>query len=311
MFAIGLNVTRVSMFTTTNLGKKIMPATIAAIQMCSSHIVDENLATAKRLIEEAAHNNAKLIVLPEMFAIMGLAPNDKVNAREVFGIGKIQDFLSNEAKLNKVWIVGGTIPIESDDTTKVRAASLVYNDKGEFVARYDKIHLFDVTLSEKDVYKESDTTEPGNQLVVVDTPFGKLGLGVCYDVRFPELFRCLLNKGAEIIILPSAFTVPTGEAHWELLARSRAVENFCYLVGACQGGTHSSGRKTYGNSIIVAPWGNVLSKKDGVEEGIIYSSIDLAKVYEARKSIPIQNHQRIYFDTSALEKKSSLLLSKQ
>ncbi len=274
---------------------------IAAIQMCSSHIVDKNLQTAANLIEEAAKSDAKLIVMPEMFAIMGLSANDKVTEKEPFGKGKIQSFLSDQAKKNCIWIVGGTIPIECENKKKVRAASLVFDDSGNFVNRYDKIHLFDVTLSENEMYKESDTTEPGDELVVVDTPFGKLGLAVCYDVRFPELFRCLVDKGAEIIALPSAFTVPTGEAHWELLARSRAVENFSYLIGACQGGTHSNGRKTYGNSIVVEPWGNVVAKKIGVEEGVLYSNIDLNKVHEARKSIPVKDHQRIFFDTSSID----------
>lgn len=192
---------------TTNVGRKTMQATIAAIQMCSSHIVENNLATAGRFIAEAASNKAKIVVLPEMFAIMGKAATDKVRIREVFGKGKIQDFLAQHARDYKLWIVGGTIPIACDDETKVRAASIVFNDKGAIVARYDKIHLFDISLSEKETYKESDTTQPGNQMVLVDTPYGKLGLGVCYDVRFPELFRCLFNQGAEIIILPSAFTV--------------------------------------------------------------------------------------------------------
>ena len=281
---------------------------IAAIQMCSSHIVDKNLLTAANLIEEAAKNDAKLIVLPEMFAIMGLASTDKITEKEPLGKGKIQAFLSDQAKKNRTWIVGGTIPIECEDKKKIRAASLVFDDKGNIVARYDKIHLFDVTLSEKETYRESDTTEPGDELVVVDTPFGKLGLAVCYDVRFPELFRCLFNKGAEIIALPSAFTVSTGEAHWALLARSRAIENFCYVIGACQGGAHSSDRKTYGNSIIVEPWGSVISKKEGVESGILYANVDLKKVHEARKSIPIKDHQQIFFDISHLKKCKSAKL---
>ncbi|HSW69230.1 MAG TPA: carbon-nitrogen hydrolase family protein [Gammaproteobacteria bacterium] len=271
---------------------------VAAIQMCSSHLVDENLKLSEKLINEAAQNNAKLIVFPEMFAIMGQKPTDKIIAKETFGHGHIQSFLSEQAKKNGVWIVGGTIPIECGDKNKIRAACLVFDNNGKCVARYDKIHLFDVVLSETETYKESDTTEPGNELVVVDTPFGKLGLAVCYDLRFPELFRHLFNKGAEIIAIPSAFTVPTGEAHWELLARSRAIENFSYLIGACQGGTHSSGRKTYGNSIIVEPWGAVSAKKEGTEPGIIYTTIDLKKAYEARKSVPIADHQRIFFDTS-------------
>ncbi len=273
---------------TTKLDKKIIKPTIAAIQMCSSHIVDDNLKTAENFITEAAKNNANIVVLPEMFAMMGAYPKDKVLVKEKFGDGKIQNFLSEQAKANNIWIVGGTIPIECNDINKVRAASLVFDEKGNCVARYDKIHLFDVTISESEKYKESETTEPGSEIVVVDTPFGKLGLGVCFDVRFPELFRCLSEKGAEIIALPSAFTVPTGQAHWELLTRSRAVENFCYVVGACQGGVHSNGRKTYGNSIIVEPWGNIAAKKEGVESGVIYSAIDLNKIDEARKSIPLQ-----------------------
>jgi len=275
---------------------------VAAIQMCSSHLVEENLSTASSLILEAANNGAKLIVLPEMFAIMGLNPNDKVTVREPLGKGIIQSFLSDQAKKNDVWIIGGTIPIECDNNNKVRASSLVFNNDGINVARYDKIHLFDVTVSETEIYKESDTTEPGNDLVVIETPFGKLGLAVCYDVRFPELFRCLFNKGAEIIALPSAFTVKTGEAHWELLSRSRAVENFCYVIGACQGGTHSNGRKTYGNSIIVEPWGSIVSKQEGIKSGVIYSTIDLMKLNEIRKSIPVAQHQKIFFDVSKLEK---------
>ena len=274
---------------------------IAAIQMCSSHVVDENLSIANQFIEEAAKNGSKLVVLPEMFAVMGLTLTDKIAERENFGNGKIQSFLSNQAKHNNVWIIGGTIPIECDNKQKIRAASLVFDNTGNLVSRYDKIHLFDVTLSENESYKESDTTEPGDKLVVANTPFGKLGLAVCYDVRFPELFRCLFNQGMEIIVLPSAFTIPTGEAHWELLARSRAVENFCYLIGACQGGTHSNGRKTYGNSIIVDPWGNVLAKMEGTEPGIIYADINLSQVYKNRKSIPIEHHQKIFFDLSAFQ----------
>jgi deaminated glutathione amidase len=273
---------------------------IAAIQMCSSDSVEDNLKTVSTFICEAARNNAELIVLPEMFALLGSAAEDKIRVKESFGKGKIQDCLATLARQHKVWIVGGTIPIESSDKNKVGAACMLFDDQGKIVARYDKIHLFDVTLSEKEIYQESNTIVPGHEIVVANTPFGKLGLAVCYDVRFPELFRVLFNKGAEIIVLPSAFTVPTGEAHWELLARSRALENFCYLIGACQGGTHANGRKTYGHSIIVGPWGEVLAKKEGIESGVLYADIDLKKVYEARKMIPIAEHQRIFFDMSQL-----------
>lgn len=266
---------------------------IAAIQMCSSHLIDENLETAAHFISEAAENGAKLVVLPEMFPIMGFMATDKMLVREPFGHGKIQSFLSEQAKKNDLWIVGGTIPIDCNNEKKVRAASLVLDNQGNLIARYDKIHLFDVHISDEEIYRESDTVEAGNTPIVVDTPFGKLGLGVCYDLRFPELFRCLFDKGAEIIALPAAFTVATGAAHWELLARTRAVENFCYLVGACQGGTHSNGRKTYGHSMIIEPWGNIVSQKEDMDPGIIYANIDLKKVYDARKSIPIEKHRRI------------------
>lgn len=268
-------------------------AKIAAVQMCSSHLVDENLTTAGYWIHQAAAQGAQLVVLPEMFAILGAAATDKVAVKEPFGHGKIQTFLAEQAVKNRLWIVGGTIPIAGNHPNKVRAASLVFDDQGQCVARYDKIHLFDATLSETENYRESDTTESGQEIVVVDTPCGKLGLAVCYDVRFPELFQCLVQKGAEIIALPSAFTVQTGEAHWEILVRSRAIDHFCYLVGACQGGVHSNGRKTYGHSMIVEPWGCVAAQKDDVIPGVIYATIDLTTVYAARKSVPVEHHRRL------------------
>lgn len=274
---------------------------IAAVQMCSSHIVEENLATAEVQIEEAAKNNAKLIVLPEMFSIMGMSPSDKVKVKEKFGYGKVQSFLSEQAKKHHVWIVGGTIPIECNDNNKVRAASIVYNDQGETVGRYDKIHLFDVQLSETEIYRESDTTEPGNEIVIVNSPFGKIGLAVCYDIRFPELFRVLFNNGVNIICIPSAFTTKTGEAHWETLLKSRAIENFSYVIGSAQGGKHSSGRSTYGNSLIVDPWGTIISRADDNTPQNIYAAFDTKKINDARKSIPVSNHQKIFFDIASLK----------
>lgn len=266
---------------------------VAAIQMCSSADVDENLRSAEYWIEEAASNGARLIVLPEMFAIMGIHKTDKVAVQESFGHGKIQQFLSEQARKYRVWIVGGTIPISSTDKHKIRAAMLVYDDQGKVAARYDKMHLFDVVLSETESYKESDTIEPGNDLVVVQTPVGKLGLAVCYDVRFPELFRRLSQQGAEIFALPSAFTVKTGAAHWELLTRSRAVENFCYLMGAGQGGTHANGRQTYGHSLIVEPWGSVCAQQNKMSPGVIYTTIDLTYLNKIRQSIPALQHRRM------------------
>jgi deaminated glutathione amidase len=271
---------------------------VAAIQMCSTHDVDENLQNVARQIEQAYENKASLIILPEMFCIMGLSEKDKVAAKETYGSGKIQDFLANIARKTGTWIVAGTLPLECDDPDKVYAASLLYDEQGVVVARYDKIHLFDVELSGGDVYKESDTTKPGNKGVVVDTPVGKLGLGVCYDVRFPEMFRYLAKQGAEIIALPSAFTARTGQAHWELLTRSRAVDNFSYVIGAAQGGLHTSGRKTYGNSLIVDPWGTVIARNQGVQPAIIYADIDHLSQREIRKSIPSLEDEQCFFEIS-------------
>ncbi len=265
---------------------------IAAIQMCSSSIVEKNLLSAARLIKKAASNGAKLIVLPEMFAIMGKDPKDKVIAKEHYGKGVIQSFLSQESQKNKIWLVGGTIPITCEDKNKVRAACIVYDDEGRSVARYDKIHLFDVTISEWESYKESDTTEAGDKLVVTDTPFGKLGLAVCYDLRFPNIFTALSNSGAEIIAVPSAFTVKTGAAHWSLLTRCRAIDSFSYIIGACQEGTHDNERKTYGHSIIVNPWGTVEHEQEEPGEGIVYSHVNLQKLHEIRKSIPTFQHRK-------------------
>jgi deaminated glutathione amidase len=268
----------------------------AAIQMCSSNILEENLASVEKLIKEAADQNAALIVLPEMFPFFGLAAVDKVKIKEKFGDsnGKIQSFLSEQAKKNGVWIVGGTIPLSCEDEAKISAACLVYNKEGKVAARYDKIHLFDVFISENESYLESETTTPGNELVVINTPVGKLGLAVCYDIRFPTLFTSLFNKGAELIAIPSAFTMKTGEAHWKLLARSRAVDTFSYVIGACQEGTHTNGRKTYGHTLIVDPWGSVIAERTESGSGIVYAEINLKKLHEIRKSIPIREHQKLF-----------------
>ncbi len=279
---------------------------IAAIQMCSSDNVDENLFHAGLLIEEAAANGAKLIALPEMFAIMGQNPEDKIRVMEKYGAGKIQRFLSEQAKKFKVWILGGTIPIECDDKDKIRAACIMYDQNGLAVARYDKIHLFDVVISETESYKESDTTQAGTEVVVIDTPVGRLGLSVCYDIRFPGLYTELLNQGAEIIAIPAAFTVKTGEAHWKILAQSRAVENFCYVLGAAQGGLHSSGRKTYGHALIVEPWGTVVQETGGIGNSIVYAEVDLKKLHAIRASIPVKHHQRINPDLSRLNSNNQL-----
>mgnify|MGYP003574918560 CR=1 FL=1 len=259
---------------------------VAAIQMCSSHDVDENLVVAEKMIAQAASNQARMVVLPENFAIMAKNPIERLAVKESFGEGKIQNFLAKAARTHQVWIVGGTIPIATNDANKVKAACLVYDDQGHFAARYDKIHLFDAVISDTETHQESQMIDPGHDIVSVDTPVGKLGLAICFDVRFPHQFRSLAKRGVEIIALPSAFTVRTGQAHWELLTRCRAIDTFAYIIGAGQGGTHSTGRQTYGHSIIVDPWGQIVAEKGDSEPGIIYAEIDLEHLYNTRKAIP-------------------------
>jgi predicted amidohydrolase len=265
---------------------------IAAIQMCSSDKVEDNLKTAERLIVEAAKNNAELVVLPEMFAIMGKKDTDKIAVKEKFGIGKIQDFLSNTAKKYNVWIVGGTIPLESTSENKVFASSLVYDNQGKCIARYDKIHLFDVTLPSGEKYQESTSTEAGDHITVIDTPFGKLAVVVCYDLRFPLLFQVLREKGVDIIAVPTAFTEKTGKDHFHTLVKARALDTFSFVIASCQYGEHASGRKTYGHSMMVGPWGNTLDEISENKEGIVYATLDLNEIQKVRQSIPTHLHTR-------------------
>ena len=277
---------------------------IAAIQMASGTNVSANLIEVSRQIVSAAQDGAKLIVLPENFAIMGMDDADQVKIAENEGSGQIQDFLSEQAKKNNVWLIAGTIPLKSNNENKVYAACLVYNEKGERISRYDKIHLFDVHLEiTSETYKESETIEAGNQVVVVDTPFGKIGLAICYDLRFPELFRQLVLQGAEIIVVPSAFTAITGKAHWEVLLRARAIENLCYVVASAQGGYHVNGRETHGNSMIIDPWGTILDRlPDG--SGYVAADIDIENINKIRQSFPVLEHRKISCPLSAHEQKS-------
>ncbi|NOS89216.1 MAG: carbon-nitrogen hydrolase family protein [Methylococcaceae bacterium] len=266
----------------------------AAIQMASSPNISFNLLEAEKLIAEAVKAGAKLVALPENFALMGDHETDKLKAKEADGTGPIQQFLSAVAKKYAVWVVGGTIPITGDDGNRVRAACLLFNDQGERVGRYDKIHLFDVSVpGTSDVYRESDSIEPGTESHIFDTPFGRLGIAVCYDLRFPEFFRNMSREGVDIIVVPSAFTAETGAAHWELLLRARAVENLCYVIAPNQGGFHLNGRKTYGHSMIIDPWGIVLDcyKTGG---GFVLADIDPERLQQVRSAFPVLNHRRIF-----------------
>ncbi|HFE38449.1 MAG TPA: carbon-nitrogen hydrolase family protein [Gammaproteobacteria bacterium] len=266
---------------------------VAAVQMASGPNIEANLIEAGRSICAAADAGAGLIVLPENFALMGLSEKDNLKFAEKDGIGKIQDFLAEKAEQTQAWIVGGTIPIAADEADKVNAACLVFDDKGRRVARYDKIHLFDVEIVDSgEQYAESMTIKPGNKAVVIDSPFGKLGLAVCYDLRFPELFRTLLDKGAEIFVVPSAFTAITGRAHWEVIVRARAIENLSYVVAAAQGGYHVSGRETYGDSMIVGPWGTVLDRLPN-GSGFVIADIDKDRLASVRRNFPAIDHRKL------------------
>lgn len=277
-------------------------AKVAAIQMASGPNVKANLNEAKRLISDAAKAGAELIVLPENFAHMGMSEKDILNVAEVLlsessrSDSPIQDFISSTAKSKNVWIVAGTIPIKdnaSGAADKIKAASLLFNDQGEIVARYDKIHLFDVDLGEQGgSYNESSFTEAGEQVVVVDTPFGKLGLAICYDLRFPELFRDMVSQGMEILAVSSSFTSTTGKAHWEVLNRARAIENLCFVVSSAQGGYHVNGRETYGDSMIIDPWGGIIDRL-ARGSGFAISDIEPSNLQKIRQNFPVLDHIRL------------------
>lgn len=262
---------------------------VAAIQMASGPSVAANLSEAERLVAMAADQGAKLVVLPEFFAIMGKKEGDMVAVREAEGKGPMQKFLSAMAKKHKLWIIGGSVPIEASVPSKVRNSCLVYDDKGKMVARYDKIHLFGLDLG-NEKYREDKTIEPGDQVIVVDTPFGRIGLSVCYDLRFPELYRAMGK--VDIIVVPSAFTETTGKAHWEILVRARAIENLAYVVAAAQGGYHLSGRETHGHSMIVDPWGVVLDRLPR-GSGVVIANINPAYQASLRKSLPALTHRTL------------------
>lgn len=267
-------------------------ATLAAVQMASSPNVSGNLLEAERLIGTAAAQGAHLVVLPENFALMGLNETDKLDIAETDGAGPIQEFLSKAAERFKVWLVGGTMPIRGV-SGRARAACLVFDDRGQRVGRYDKIHLFDVNVpGTEESYQESATIEAGEDALVVDTPFGRLGLTVCYDIRFPELYRQMAAIGMDILAVPSAFTARTGAAHWEVLVRARSVENLCYTVAANQGGFHMNGRETYGHSMIVDPWGVVLDRLPR-GSGVVLANINPAYQAGLRNSLPALRHRMI------------------
>lgn len=262
---------------------------IAGIQMISGPRVGDNLEVAGRLIADAVDQGAQLVVLPEYFPIIGATDRERVRARETYGNGPLQDWLAATAARHEVWIVAGSIPLAATQPHQMRNSSLVFNDGGDCVARYDKIHLFGFKKGDE-AYDEAAFIEPGEQPVAVDTPFGRIALSICYDLRFPELYRALAP--VDLILVPAAFTETTGRAHWEILLRARAIENQCYLLAVGQGGRHENGRLTHGNSLIVDPWGEILDRK-AKGPGVVIADLDHGRLAEIRDSLPALAHRKL------------------
>jgi len=264
---------------------------VAALQMVSGIDLQENLATAHALLREAAAAGAELAVLPEYFCLMGHTDSDKITAREAYGDGAVQRFLAGAARELGLWVAGGTLPLATVDARRVRNTHLVFSPAGDCVARYDKIHLFKFDNG-REQYDESRVIECGQAPVAFDLPSRdgrtwRVGLSVCYDLRFPELYRAL---AADLLLVPSAFTWVTGQAHWELLLRARAVENLAYVAAPAQGGVHQNGRRTWGHSMLVEPWGGVLAHRDE-GAGVVLAELDAARLAQVRLQLPALEHR--------------------
>ncbi|WP_313953538.1 carbon-nitrogen hydrolase family protein [Accumulibacter sp.] len=260
---------------------------VAAVQMVSTPRVDENLHIAAQRIGEAVAQGAELVALPEYFAIMGMSDGDKVAVREHDGHGPIQEFLAASAREHGIWLIGGSLPLWADSPGKVLNSSIAYNPQGERVARYDKIHLFGFRQGAES-YDESATIQAGSQAVTFTTPFGRVGLSICYDLRFPELYRAL--GVTELLVVPAAFTETTGRAHWEILLRARAIENQCYVLAVAQGGRHENGRETHGNSMLIDPWGEILDRK-AKGPGIVVGNLEQERLASVRANLPALKHR--------------------
>ncbi len=260
---------------------------LAALQMISGPAVTPNLDTAARLISQAAAAGGQLAVLPEYFPLIGASDAERLAAREAMDHGPIQEFLSTMARQHGLWLVGGSLPLVSNNPAKMRNTCLVFNPQGERVARYDKMHLFGFHKGDEH-YDEAATIEAGDEVVTCDTPLGRMGLSICYDLRFAELYRHMGE--VNLIVMPAAFTETTGRAHWEILLRARAIENQCYVVAAAQGGRHPNGRMTHGNSMIIDPWGEILVRMDK-GEGVILADFDPQHLADIRTRLPALQHR--------------------
>lgn len=268
----------------------MIPTTkIAAVQMVSTPVVADNMAAARRQIGQAAQQGATLVLLPEYWPIMGQHESDKLAYAEQPGVGPIQQFMSDIALEYRLWLIGGTLPMASPDADKVLNTTMVYSPNGERVTRYDKIHLFSFAKGDE-AYDEARTIVHGDQVATFEAPFGKVGLSVCYDLRFPELYRAMGD--CTLIVVPAAFTYTTGQAHWEILLRARAIENQCYVLAAAQGGQHLNGRRTWGHSMLIDPWGDVKAVlAEG--EGIVIGEIDPQVLSRVRESLPALTHRKL------------------
>lgn len=265
---------------------------VAALQMVSTKDVESNIETAGALIRRASDHGVQLAVLPEYFPIIGDNEKEKLKFQEEFGNGPFQKFLAASARDSGIWLVAGSIPLSTEDWNRVSNSCLLFSPDGECIARYDKIHLFDVYVGDNESYNESNTMVAGEDIVVARLPFGNIGMSICYDLRFPELYRSMIENDVIIITVPSAFTESTGRKHWEILLKARAVENLCFIVASNQGGHHSEKRRTWGHSMIIDPWGDILSSME-MGPGMIYADLDLVSQRNLRASFPALKHIRL------------------
>ncbi|MGK0297999.1 MAG: putative amidohydrolase [Gammaproteobacteria bacterium] len=267
---------------------------VATIQMVSTANVEENLQSAASLIKQAADQDIEFALLPEYFPIISDNERDKLDHKEVYGNGPIQDFLAEQASLHGIWLMGGTIPMDCGEENRVYNTCLLYDPHGNVVARYEKMHLFDVNVDNKgsESYNESHTIAAGNKVSVAETPFAVIGMSVCYDLRFPELYRSMLDHDISLITVPSAFTVTTGKRHWETLLKARAVENLCYVIASNQGGQNTARRATWGHSMIIDPWGDILAELE-YGPGVAVADLDFNHVEGLRKSFPVLKHRKL------------------
>ncbi|RQZ66641.1 carbon-nitrogen hydrolase family protein [Burkholderia sp. Bp9004] len=271
----------------TDHARSATPFRVAALQMVSTPDVARNLAEAGRLIAEAAGDGAQLVLLPEYFCFMGHRDTDKLALAEPYRDGPIQRFLAEAAHRHGIWVIGGTLPLKAPEPDRVLNTTLVFDPSGNEAARYDKIHLFNFEKGDES-FDEARTIRAGDTVVTFDAPFGRVGLSVCYDLRFPELYRRMGD--CALIVVPSAFTYTTGRAHWEMLLRARAVENQCYVLAAAQGGKHENGRRTWGHSMLIDPWGEIVAVRD---EGasVVTGTLDPQRIADVRQSLPAWRHR--------------------